>query len=189
MEDSKKVKIYNRKGNGVVFYSIPQMGNLTRTFQPGQEKEVTFEQLRKLSYIPGGQDILKDYLMIQDKQVLAELQYEVEPEYFYKQEDIIKVMLNGSLDEFLDCLDFAPSGVKDSIKDLAVELPLNDVAKRKAILAKLNFDVDRAIANKEIVQQDAGPIVQPIAKRRRAAGAENASANPSKPGRRVTNKN
>jgi len=39
-------------------------------------------------------------------------------------------MKTGSLDEFLDCLDFAPEGVTDLIKTLAVELPLNDVAKR-----------------------------------------------------------
>jgi len=39
-------------------------------------------------------------------------------------------MTTGSLDEFLDCLDFAPEGVKDLIKTLSVELPLNDVSKR-----------------------------------------------------------
>jgi hypothetical protein len=54
-------------------------------------------------------------------------------------------MQNGSLDEFLDCLDFAPEGVIDLIKTLAVELPLNDVAKREAILNKTGFNVDNAI--------------------------------------------
>jgi len=54
-------------------------------------------------------------------------------------------MEHGSLDEFLDCLDFAPEGVKDLIKNLAVELPLNDVAKREAIFNKLGFNVDNAI--------------------------------------------
>ena len=54
-------------------------------------------------------------------------------------------MQTGSLDEFLDCLDFAPEGVKDLIKNLSVELPLNDVAKREAILNKLGFNVDNAI--------------------------------------------
>ena len=61
-------------------------------------------------------------------------------------------MLNGSLDEFLDCLDFAPEGVRELIKVLAVELPLNDVAKRKAIFEKLGFNVDKAI---EIEQESA----------------------------------
>jgi len=39
-------------------------------------------------------------------------------------------MTTGSLDEFLDCLDFAPSVIIDMIKVLAVDLPLNDVSKR-----------------------------------------------------------
>jgi len=58
-------------------------------------------------------------------------------------------MQTGSLDEFLDCLDFAPEGVKDLIKNLAVDLPLNDVAKREAIFNKLGFNVDNAIRIKK----------------------------------------
>ena len=57
-------------------------------------------------------------------------------------------MKEGSLEEFLDCLDFAPEGVLEAIKTLSVELPLNDVAKRKAILEKMNFNVDNAVRNK-----------------------------------------
>jgi len=75
-----------------------------------------------------------------------------EQEYFYTKEDIIRLMQEGSLDEFLDCLDFAPEGVLESIKTLSVELPLNDVAKRKAILEKLNFNVDNAVRNKELIE-------------------------------------
>lgn len=71
-----------------------------------------------------------------------------EQEYFYTKDDIVRLMTTGSLDEFLDCLDFAPDGVLESIKTLSVELPLNDVAKRKAILEKLNFNVDNAVRNK-----------------------------------------
>ena len=58
-------------------------------------------------------------------------------------------MLTGSLDAFLDCLDFAPEGVLQIIKDAAVELPLNDVQKREAIKTKLGFDVSAAVSNKE----------------------------------------
>lgn len=54
-------------------------------------------------------------------------------------------MVNGTLDQFLDCLDFSPEAVKESIKDIAVELPLNDMAKRDAIREKLGFDVTKAI--------------------------------------------
>ena len=154
MEDNMKVKVKNRSGNGIVGYTIPDMGNLRREFQDGEEKILTYEEIRKLSYIPGGSMILKDYLIIEDKDVLKELNYDIEPEYFYSKEDIIRLMQTGTLDEFLDCLDFAPEGVKESIKNIAVELPLNDVAKRQAIQEKLGFNVTNAIENLKIAEED-----------------------------------
>ena len=171
MEDNRKVKVVNRTGNGVVCYSIPDMGNLVRTFQDGEEKILTYEEMRKLSYIPVGDVILNDYLVIKDQDVLEELNMHPEQEYFYTKDDIVQLMTTGSLDEFLDCLDFAPDGVLESIKTLSVELPLNDVAKRKAILEKLNFNVDNAVRNKQLVEQenDFDGSVKPIRERRAAA--------------------
>lgn len=190
MDDSKKVSVKNRAGNGTIIYRIPDMGNLRREFQDGEEKVITFEELKKLSYIPGGDVLLKEYLTIEDKQVLNELGYKPEPEYFYTKEDIVKLMQTGSLDEFLDCLDFAPQGVKDSIKTIAVELPLNDVAKREAIQQKLGFNVDNAIRNKILAEEDDGDASR--RSRRRAAVPSNTSQNQQKDsstGRRVTFKN
>ena len=143
MEDSKKVKIVSRIGN--VTYIIPEMQNLQRTFSAREEKIVPFEELRRLMYVPGGRTLLEQYLIIKDKDVIEELGLDVEPEYFYNEEEIKDLFVNGSLDQFLDCLDFAPEGVIDMIKSLAVSLPLNDVAKRQAILDKTGFDVTRAI--------------------------------------------
>lgn len=188
IEDLKQVKVSNRKGNGIVCYKIPDMNNLSRTYNEGEEKVITFEELRKLSYEPGGQDIIRNYLTVHDEQALKELGIKVEPEYFYSLQDIIKVMKEGSLDQFLDCLDFAPQGMLDSIKYLSVAIQLNDMEKRKAIEDKTGFNVTRAIENKHLASEPSEPTVQPISKRR-AAGAENTSANPSKPSRRVTNKN
>ena len=64
MDDSVKVKVVNRAGNGLVSYTIPDMGNLHRDFQDGETKIITFEEIRKLSYLPGGMTILNDYLII-----------------------------------------------------------------------------------------------------------------------------
>ena len=171
MEDSKKVKIINRAGNGVVSYTIPDMGNLQRVFQDGEEKVITFEEVRKLSYVPGGMVLLNDYLVIEDRQVLEELNMNPEQEYFYTKEDIERLMKEGSLEEFLDCLDFAPEGVLEAIKTLSVELPLNDVAKRKAILEKMNFNVDNAVRNKQLIEQEDNfdGSVKPVKERRAAA--------------------
>ena len=91
-------------------------------------------------------ELLQDCLVILDnKKAIQELLGEVEPEYSYTEEDIIKLMKEGSLEEFLDCLDFAPSVVKEMIKELSVKLPLNDMNKRQAIQEKLGFDVTKAI--------------------------------------------
>ena len=56
-------------------------------------------------------------------------------------------MVHGSIDAFLDALDFAPIGVIDLIKTMSVSLPLEDYNKRKALLQKTGFDVDKAISN------------------------------------------
>ena len=145
MERSTIIKVLNRD-SGAVIYTIPEMNGLRRVFQAGETKEITFEELQKLSYIPGGMPILRDSLVILDnKEAIRELLGQVEPEYEYSRDDVINLLKNGSMDEFLDCLDFAPEGVKDLVKTLAVELPVNDVSKRQAILEKLGFSVDNAI--------------------------------------------
>ena len=64
---------------------------------------------------------------------------DTEPEYDMSEQDVIEALKSASLDEFLDILDFAPQGVLDLIKHHAVTLPLNDVAKRDAILEKTSI--------------------------------------------------
>jgi len=65
MEKNTPIKVLNRD-NCSVIYSIPEMNGLRRVFQAGEVKEVTFEELEKLSYIPGGSVLLKDSLVILD---------------------------------------------------------------------------------------------------------------------------
>jgi hypothetical protein len=43
---------------------------------------------------------------------------------------IQKLILTGTLDEFLDCLDFAPIGTIDLLKAYCVSLPVTDYEKR-----------------------------------------------------------
>lgn len=150
MDAKTKIKVLNRD-NSTTIYSIPEMNGLRRVYGPGETKEVTFEELEKLSYIPGGTRLLKNSLAIlNNAAAVKELLGQVEPEYSYTEKEIKKLMLQGSIEEFLDCLDFAPEGVQELIKKLAVELPLNDVTKRQAILNKTGFNVDNAIRiNKE----------------------------------------
>lgn len=176
LEKNTIIKVMNRD-NGTVGYTIPDLNNLHRNFQPKEEKEVTMEELRKLSYLPGGETIIRDCLIIENEEALKELLSNVEPEYFYTEEDIRTLLTSGTIDQFMDCLDFAPAGVIDLVKDLAVKMEINDIRKRQAILEKTGFNVDKAIQiNKETSEEEA-----PVEKIRRAqpisANATNADTN------------
>ena len=144
MDNQKKVKVTNKQ-RGTVGYIIPDMNNLTRLFQPGETKVLTEEEIFKLSQIPGGEYILNNSLIIEDADVVEEIIGEVEPEYYYNEEDIKRIMMTGTIDEFDDMLTFSPEGNLEVVKRLAVDLPLNDIAKRDLILKKTGFSVTNAI--------------------------------------------
>lgn len=153
IEKDTLIKVKNRD-NGTVGYTIPELGNLHRSFSKGETKEITMDELRKLSYISGGKPLLQDYLIVQNQDALRELlSDDVEPEYYYGEEEIKKLLLTGSNDQLLDCLEFAPEGVIGLVKDLAVSLKINDISKRNIILEKTGFNVTNAITiNEETVE-------------------------------------
>lgn len=144
--ENKTLKVINRSGSRVV-YRIPEMNNLRREFMPGEPRYVSSAELEALSYQPGGRELICHYLLIEDADVLDNLSIPVELEYSWTEKDIIDLFNNGSLDSFKDALDFAPIGVKQLIKDLAVQLPLNDSSKREAMQQMWGFNVDAAIRN------------------------------------------
>lgn len=156
LEESTKIKIQNRDF-GSVGYSIPDL-NLHREFQPNEIKVITFDELFKLAQTPGGEYIIQNFLIIYNDEAIKEIfADDVEPEYYYTEREVINLMKNGSVDEFEDCLNFAPKGVLDLIKDLSVRLPLNDVAKRDLILKKMSFDVAGAIELAKVDNPDEVP--------------------------------
>lgn len=153
LDKNTLVKVTNRD-NGSVGYSIPDLGNLQRRFEAGETKEVTAEELRKLSYSIGGKVILDEYLIIHDKDLVAELLGEVEPEYYFEENDVKELLEKGSLDALKDCLDFAPEGTIELVKKVAVDTELNDIKKREAIQASTGFNVTSAIeVNRETSEE------------------------------------
>ena len=144
MNKNAKIKVRNR-GASSISYIIPDMNNYRRKFAAGEEKELPFEEIQKLTYIPGGDYMLQHYLVIENIEARNEILGNVELEYAFTNDDIKNLLINGSMDELLDCLDFAPLGVIDMVKKIAVETELNDVRKRKAIFEKTGFNVDSAI--------------------------------------------
>lgn len=167
IEKNREVKVINRS-KGTAGYQIQDgLVLINRQFAPEQSMDLTFDELEKLSWTPGGKEILSDELVIQDPEVIQYLLGGVEPEYHYTIKDIENLLLNGSLDSLLDCLDFAPEGVIETVKDLAVKLPLNDMSKRKAILEKTGFNVTNAI--QLIEQATAGQEAEKDIPKRRTA--------------------
>lgn len=154
LENNTMIRVTNRD-NGSVGYTIPDMGNLHRNFQSGETKEVTMEELKKLAWLPGGQYILENLLVIENIEAQQELLPSVEPEYNYTRVDIENLLSNGSLEQLQDCLDFAPDGVVNMVKDIAVTTELNDMRKREAILEATRFNVSKAIEiNRETEKDD-----------------------------------
>ena len=91
-----------------------------------------------------------------DKDVVNELlNGEVEPEYYLSDKEVENLLIQGSLDELKDAIDFAPEGVVSLIKKLAVDLKIKDIDKRDAIFEMTGFDVTKAIEiNKMTVEEE-----------------------------------
>lgn len=167
------MKVKNRSASRVG-YTIPDL-NLKRVFAPGETKEISKEELDKLAYVPGGLYILINFLQV-EKEEANQFDFNKEREYHFSEEEVKDLILNGSLDEFLDALDFAPKGVIDLIKEYAVSLPMADMNKADALRAATGFDAVKAYQNQKLVEEDDGfkSAVNgvPEGKKRRASSKE-----------------
>lgn len=164
------VNVKNRN-NGNTGYTLAD-GGIRRQFMPGEVKQIDEKELRQLVCQPGGQFLLENYLIIDDPNLIAELIGNIEPEYNYTEKEIRELLEKGSEDQLKDCLDFAPEGVKELVKDIAVKIRLNDMRKRDIISKAFNFDINTAINFKE---EDSLPE-QPAKTQRRATPMGEAAA-------------
>ena len=180
-----EIKMYNVKNRSasMVVYRIPEKG-IRREFMPGEEKKIAYDELQALVFQSGGRELMVNFLQIQSDEVREELNIHTEIEYNYSETDIVNLLKDGSLDAFLDCLDFAPVGVIDLVKKLAISLPLSDLAKVKALKEKTGFDVAKALANIEAekAEDESAEAAAPANNGRRVKPAEKATT----PERRTT---
>lgn len=152
-----KTYLVTNRSASRVFYAVPELGIKSRTFQPGETKKISYEELEALNYQPGGNVLIRDYLLLQDMDVREEFCGNTEPEYNMTAADVQELILHGSMDEWLDCLDFAPEGVLDLIKQLSIELPLTDTRKMDAYKKKTGTDLGKLIQihAEEIAEEEA----------------------------------
>lgn len=165
--------LVRNRNNGITTYQLPEL-HIVRSFGINETKKIPYDELLTLYYAPGGQYMLENLLVIEDKEVLKALDMHVEPEYFYTEEMVKDMLLNGSYDAFADFLDFAPEGAIEVAKEIAVKEQIPDSRKREMIEKKTGFSIDNAIKVNKIM--DAPDEVENKAdgdkKQRRAAVPE-----------------
>ena len=156
----RTVKIKNRSATQII-YTIPELG-IRREFSPGETKIIAFDELEKLNWQAGGRELMMSFLQVTENKAIEDLNIPTEVEYHMSEEQIIDLLLNGDLDAYLDCLEFAPVGVIDLIKLYAVELPLTDTRKIEALKERTGFDAAVAYKNKmaDLAPDDAAPAAQ-----------------------------
>ena len=174
IKDDTLINVRNRN-NGSTGYTLPD-SNVRRTFAPQETKKIPLSELRSLQYTPGGSYMLDNLLVVENQEVLDVLNMKVEPEYFYDEKKIKELLLTGSMDEFLDFLDFATNGAIEIAKEIAVKEQIPDIRKREAISKKTGFNINNAIMVNEIMDaEDEDPKEEEKTERR--VKSENVNSN------------
>ena len=184
MTDDTLIVVTNRD-NGKTGYNLDN--NFFRGFEVGETKKIPFSELKALSYKIGGQVLLRECLIIEDKEALEALNMNVEPEYFYTEEDIRKLLFDvNNIDAFMDFIDFAPKGAIDIAKDIAIKEQIPDVRKRDAISKKTGLNINNAIMVNEIMNAEDDNAGAEAPKQRRVQVTEENTAVEESPSRRTS---
>lgn len=166
MKDEELIVVRNRN-NGSTGYTLPD-SNIRRFFTPGESKKIPLAELRALQYAPGGDYILRNLLIVENAAALDDLNMKVEPEYFYTEKEIRKLLFeNNNMDAFLDFLDFATSGALEIAKDIAVKEQVPDMRKREALSKKTGFNINNAIMVNEALKDEEKENAEAPSKERR----------------------
>ena len=75
------VKVTNRS-NSLVGYKLPEM-HITRRFGKNETKQLTVQEVRALAAERGGRALIKNNLVIDNAELVNEIIYNVQPEYYY----------------------------------------------------------------------------------------------------------
>ena len=191
IKDDTLINVRNRN-NGTTGYTLADGAKETRLWAENEVKKITFAELKRVSYLPGGAELLRDYLVIEDPAAIEALNVGIDiqeqPEYLYTENEIRNLLFNGSLDELKDFLDFSPDGGIEIAKQIAVNEELPDMRKRKIISEATGFNINTAIEINDMMKdnsiaEDAAPK-----KQRRVAKETEAAPAPEKPTRRTNYK-
>lgn len=147
MDLNKKVSVRNR-AKGSISYTIDSL-RVTRVWTgTGTVINIPINELIELTTIPGGQKLLDKYLVIEDAEALTAIyDYDLAPEYAYGEAEIDYLLHAGTNEQLLDALDYAPQGVLDLIRGMAIKQIPDTTAKVNAINEKFQINLTTLIAN------------------------------------------
>lgn len=169
MAEEQYVQVRNLTGYAVV-YNIPE-DRVRRKFGAHETKNIAYSELQKLYYQPGGAKLIQDFLQIKDEKIANEFGVSSDlfkHEYSWTQEDVDKVLTEGSLDKLHDALDFAPEGIVDLIIERAIMLRIPDVNKRDLIYKCTGKNINQMIATAVQLEKELQTSTEEKPKQRRA---------------------
>lgn len=187
ISDNAQVKLTNMM-NSPSGYKLPN--GTFRRFAPNATMTVTAGEVREASNMPGAVQLFQNYIRINDKDLANELGVSDDSyvnEYSWTRENIVSALTTQPIEVLLDALDLAPDAVKESIVDLAVEMEIPDINRRKAIYEATGQDVTKMIEVKNAYKsKDEAKGESTAAPTRRAPAAKKPSSTAST--RRTTKK-
>ena len=191
IKDDTLINVRNRN-NGTTGYTLADGAKETRLWAENEIKKITFAELKRVSYLPGGTELLRDYLVIEDPAAIEALNVGIDiqeqPEYLYTENEIRDLLFNGSLDELKDFLDFSPDGGIEIAKQIAVNEELPDMRKRKIISEATGFNINTAIEINDMMKDNSIAEDAVPKKQRRVVKETEAASTTNKPTRRTNYK-
>lgn len=133
------------------------MNGTFRRFAPRGTMSVTAGEVREVSNLPGTITLFQNYLRIDNKDLATELGVSddsFEHEYSWGRDEIVGALTTEPIEVLLDALDYAPDAIKESLVDIAVELEIPDVNRRKAIKDATGKDVTKMIEIKNAYKDE-----------------------------------
>lgn len=140
---AKMVDVKNRTKT-TLYYEIPEL-RVSRSFGGEETKSIDIEELKALQYVPGGDVMLQQYLLIEDEDALNELQLTLSDVYSLNRDDIKNILINGSNEDLTYFVKHAPKGGIEALKEIGIETRLSDVNKNKIIFDNTGYNIMSAI--------------------------------------------
>lgn len=156
------IKMKNRSDT-VVGYKIPQT-RTERELYPSQTIEVSEEEVKDLLFQKGGKALLREYLLI-EQDVAEKLGLDLSPEFWLDRPEIEALLKSKDIRALKNCLIYGPTGLKDIVKQIAVNEEFSLSREQKRIINEvLGINLDSMIKNAQDAKIET-PAVEPTSDR------------------------